>query len=102
MKHLKEFINCFTINKYTVLLISIEMNKILPAISAVAPQLPEASQKSVEALKQAVIVLRAMQKSFLLRGAVKDVQEEDAKLELEKHKTDEEKPNNNRQPAETK
>ena len=55
-----------------------ELKKILPAIAAVAPQLPEASQKSVEALKEAVIVLRAMQKSFLLKGAVKDVREEDA------------------------
>jgi phospholipid/cholesterol/gamma-HCH transport system substrate-binding protein len=55
-----------------------ELNKILPSVAAVAPQLPEASQKSVEALKEAVTVLKAMQKSFLLRGAVKDVQEEEA------------------------
>ena len=64
-----------------------ELNKFLPVLAEVAPKLPEASQKSVEALREAVIVLKAMQKSFLLRGAVKDVQEEEAKArEEEKQK----------------
>lgn len=57
-----------------------EVNKFLPILAQIAPQLPEASQKSVEALREAVVVLKAMQKSFLLRGAVKDVQEEEAKV----------------------
>jgi phospholipid/cholesterol/gamma-HCH transport system substrate-binding protein len=60
-----------------------ELNKILPTVARVAPNLPEATQRSVEALKEAVIVLKAMQKSFLLRGAVKDVQEEQAKIDEE-------------------
>ncbi|MCC6276419.1 MAG: MCE family protein [Oligoflexia bacterium] len=62
-----------------------EINELLPSLVAIAPQLPEASQKSVEALREAVIVLKAMQKSFLLRGAVEDVREEEAKrLEQER------------------
>ncbi|MDZ4678361.1 MAG: MlaD family protein [Oligoflexia bacterium] len=54
-----------------------EINKFLPIIAEIAPLLPDASKKSVEALQEAVVVLRAMQKSFLLKGAVEDVKEED-------------------------
>ncbi len=54
-----------------------ELNKILPVLAQIAPQLPDASLKGVEAIKEAVVVLKAMQKSFLLRGAVKDVKEEE-------------------------
>ncbi len=61
-----------------------QMNKFLPVFVEIAPQLPAATQKSIRALEEAVIVLRAMQKSFLLRGSVKDIQEEDlAKQEAE-------------------
>ena len=56
-----------------------EMNKFLPIFAKIAPQLPEVSQKSVQALREAVVVLRAMQKSFLLKGSVKEVQEEEQK-----------------------
>lgn len=62
-------------------LLTVELNKLVPVLAQLAPQLPEASQKGIETLKEAVIVLRAMQKSFLLRGAVEDVKEEDAKKE---------------------
>lgn len=73
-----------------------EMNKVLPVLAEIAPQLPAATQKSVRAMEEALIVLRAMQKSFLLSGAVEDVLEEDAekrkalKAEREKLKKEEE------------
>lgn len=54
-----------------------EFKKVTPAISAVAPELPQATLRAVEALNEAVVVLKAMQKSFLLRGSVKEVLEEE-------------------------
>ena len=53
------------------------MNEMLPMIKDLAPKLPHATQKTIEALDEAVIVLKAMQKSFLLRGAVSDVKDEE-------------------------
>ena len=67
-------------------ILTTELNKFLPIMQELAPKLPEVSQRGVEALSEAVIVLKAMQKSFLLRGAVKDVQEEQAKLREEESK----------------
>jgi len=72
-----------------------QMNKFLPIFVEIAPQLPAATQKSIKALEEAVVVLRAMQKSFLLRGAVKDVQEEDiARQKLIDKEESERKPAN--------
>jgi phospholipid/cholesterol/gamma-HCH transport system substrate-binding protein len=77
-----------------------EINKFLPIIAEVAPLLPDASKKSVEALQEAVVVLRAMQKSFLLRGAVQDVKEEDQARKKENDKKDTDKDTNKeRKPA---
>lgn len=56
-----------------------EMNKVLPVFSEMAPEFPRVSRRAVEALDETVITLKAMQKSFLLRGSVKDVKEEEAK-----------------------
>lgn len=56
-----------------------DLNTILPALTAVAPELPKASRQAIEALNEAVIVLKAMQKSFLLSGSVKEVREEERK-----------------------
>lgn len=56
-----------------------EFKKLTPAITAVAPELPRASQRAIEALDEAVITLKAMQKSFFLRGSVSDVKEEEEK-----------------------
>lgn len=53
-----------------------EFKKITPAISAIAPQLPQTTLKAVEALNETVVLLKAMQKSFLLRGNVEEVKEE--------------------------
>lgn len=57
--------------------LTIELQKLTPAINAVAPELPRASKRAIEALDEMVIVLKAMEKSFLLRGNVKEVMEEE-------------------------
>jgi phospholipid/cholesterol/gamma-HCH transport system substrate-binding protein len=77
-------------------LLTSEINKFMPIIAEVAPKMPEVSQKGVEALREAVIVLRAMQKSFLLRGSVKEVKEETAKEEQQEKTV---KPGDGREPA---
>lgn len=54
-----------------------EMTKLAPAIAAIAPDLPKTSLRAVEALNETVVLLKAMQKSFLLRGKVEEVKEEE-------------------------
>lgn len=56
-----------------------EFQKLTPAISAVAPDLPRTSRRAVEALDEAVVLLKAMQKSFLLRGKVEEVREQESR-----------------------
>lgn len=56
-----------------------EFQKLTPAIAAIAPELPRTTKRAVEALDETVIVLKAMQRSFLLRGKVEDVREEEKK-----------------------
>lgn len=60
--------------------LTIELQKLGPAITAVAPELPRASQRAIEVLDEMTITLKAMQKSFLLRGNVKEVREEEQRL----------------------
>jgi phospholipid/cholesterol/gamma-HCH transport system substrate-binding protein len=55
-----------------------EMNKVLPLFNEMAPEFPRVGRRAIEALDETVITLKAMQKSFLLRGSVKDVKEEEA------------------------
>lgn len=54
-----------------------EFQKLTPAISAVAPDLPRTSRRAVEALDETVVLLKALQRSFLLRGNVEDVRKEE-------------------------
>lgn len=56
-----------------------QMAKILPALGEVAPELPKASHRAIEAMNEAVVVLKAMQKTFLLRSSVQEVREEESK-----------------------
>lgn len=58
-----------------------EFKVILPALSEVAPDLPHASRRAVEALDEAVVLLKAMKKSMFLKGNVEDVKEEEAVAE---------------------
>jgi len=60
-------------------ILSKEFEKLVPAIQAVAPDLPQTSRRAVEALDETVVLLKALQKSFLLRGNVQDVREEEGK-----------------------
>lgn len=54
-----------------------EFKKVTPAIGAIAPELPRTSRRAVEALDETVVLLKALQKSFLLRGNVREVIEEE-------------------------
>ncbi|MEO0337300.1 MAG: hypothetical protein AAF202_12970 [Pseudomonadota bacterium] len=65
-------------------ILTVEFQKLTPAITAVAPELPKTSLRAVEALNEAVVTLKAMQRSFFLRGNVKEVRQEEAKEEAEK------------------
>ena len=59
-----------------------ELQKTLPMIHAIGPELPKASKRAFEALDETVVTLKALQKSFLLRGNVMDVRSEEALREL--------------------
>ena len=50
-----------------------------PAFAEVAPELPRASRRAIEALDEAVILMKAMQKSFFVRSHVDTVKEEEAR-----------------------
>lgn len=54
-----------------------EFQKLTPAINAIAPDLPRSSKRAVEALDEMVITLKALQKSFILRGNVNEVRDEE-------------------------
>lgn len=58
-------------------ILTTEFQKLTPAISVLAPELPRTTHKAVEALDEAVVLLKALQKSFLFRGGVKEVLEEE-------------------------
>lgn len=67
-------------------ILAAEFQKLTPAISAIAPDLPRTSLRAVEALDETVVLLKAMQKSFFLRGNVKDVRKEEEEREPASHK----------------
>lgn len=58
-----------------------ELNRTLPAVSAamkeIGPEMPKSARRAVEALDEATILIKAMQKSLLLRSSVKEVREEE-------------------------
>jgi len=64
---------------HTMAILTDEMKTLLPTFQEFAPEIPHASRRALEALDETVITLKALQKSFLLRGNVKDVKEEEAK-----------------------
>lgn len=68
------------IAKHTAVLTE-EMQKFIPLMSQVAPELPRASARALEALDETVVTLKALQKSFLLRGNVEEVREEESRRE---------------------
>jgi phospholipid/cholesterol/gamma-HCH transport system substrate-binding protein len=64
--------------------LSEEFKVFIPALREVAPDLPKASRRALEALNEAVILIKAMEKSFFVRSNAKEVREEEAAAELEK------------------
>ncbi|MDZ4084637.1 MAG: hypothetical protein U1E10_16975, partial [Bdellovibrionales bacterium] len=65
-----------------------ELQKTLPMMQKLAPEIPRASERALEALDETVVTLKALQKSFLLRGSAAEVREEEA-LTRKKQKQDE-------------
>ncbi|PWU15882.1 MAG: multidrug ABC transporter substrate-binding protein [Bdellovibrio sp.] len=64
----------------TNLAILTEQFKLLtPAFTEIAPELPKASRRALEALDESVVLLKAMQKSFFLRSSAQEVREEEKK-----------------------
>lgn len=55
-----------------------EFKVIIPALAEVAPDLPHTSRRAVEALDEAVVLIKAMQKSFLVKGNAEEVRKEEA------------------------
>jgi phospholipid/cholesterol/gamma-HCH transport system substrate-binding protein len=68
-----------------------EMQKLTPAIAVIAPELPRTSRRAVEALDETVVLLKALQKSWLLSGKVEQVRKEESQRDGSE----------NRKPAET-
>ena len=58
-----------------------ELQKTVPMMRELGPELPRASKRAIEALDETVVTLKALQKSFLLRGNVRDVRDEEAARE---------------------
>ena len=54
-----------------------EFKKLTPTIQAIAPELPRVSLRAIEALDEVVVIMKAMQKSFLLKGNVEEVLEQE-------------------------
>jgi phospholipid/cholesterol/gamma-HCH transport system substrate-binding protein len=54
-----------------------EFQKLTPAINAIAPDLPRTSKRAVEALDETVVLLKAMQKSWMLKSNVEKVRNEE-------------------------
>ncbi len=71
-----------------------EFKVLIPALAEVAPDLPKTSRRAVEALNEAVVLLKAMQKSFFMRSNVEDVRQEEAKRD----KSDSRKPASDNSP----
>jgi phospholipid/cholesterol/gamma-HCH transport system substrate-binding protein len=57
--------------------LSVQLEKTLPLLAEATPELPKATRRAFEALDQTVITLKALQKSFLIRGSVREVREEE-------------------------
>ncbi len=63
-----------------------EFKVIIPALAEVAPDLPRASRRAIEALDEAVILVKAMEKSMFIRGSASEVREEEARAAQQKQR----------------
>ena len=55
-----------------------DLKVIGPAFASVGSELPGAAKRAVEALNEATILIKAMEKSIFVRGNIKEVREEEA------------------------
>jgi phospholipid/cholesterol/gamma-HCH transport system substrate-binding protein len=60
-------------------LLTEEFKVVIPALAEIAPDLPQSSRRALEALDEAVVLIKAMEKSFLVKGNAEGVREEEAK-----------------------
>jgi phospholipid/cholesterol/gamma-HCH transport system substrate-binding protein len=58
-------------------LLTEEFKVLIPALKEVAPDLPAASRRALEALDEAVVLMKAMQRSFLVKSNADDIREEE-------------------------
>jgi phospholipid/cholesterol/gamma-HCH transport system substrate-binding protein len=63
--------------------LSEEFKKVMPALATIAPELPKSSQRMVQALDEAVVTMKAMQRSYFLRSQTREIREEEAQLKEE-------------------
>jgi phospholipid/cholesterol/gamma-HCH transport system substrate-binding protein len=49
----------------------------MPALAEMAPKVPEVSHRAIEALDEAVVLMKALQKTWIIRSAAKEVREEE-------------------------
>lgn len=61
-----------------------DLQETTPVLKKMAKDMPEMSEKSLNAVNEAIVVLRAMQKSFFLRGSAEEVKKEMATTEEKK------------------
>jgi phospholipid/cholesterol/gamma-HCH transport system substrate-binding protein len=65
-----------------------ELQRTLPAMQKIAPEIPRASERAIEALDETVVTLKALQKTFLLRSNALEVREEEATAKKLKQETE--------------
>jgi phospholipid/cholesterol/gamma-HCH transport system substrate-binding protein len=56
-----------------------ELQKTIPLMQDIGPELPRVSRRAIEALDETVVTLKALQRSFVLRGNIQDVRDEEAR-----------------------
>ncbi len=62
---------------HSVAILSVQLEKTLPLLAEITPELPKATRRAFEALDETVVTLKALQKSFLIRGSVQEVHDEE-------------------------
>lgn len=59
-------------------LLTEEFKVLIPALAEIAPDLPQTSRRAVVALDEAVVLIKAMQKSFFVKSNAEEVRAEEA------------------------
>ena len=56
--------------------LSTDIHKLSPVMTEVAPEVPHVMQRTIKAIDEAVLTMKGLQKSFLLRGKMEEVHKE--------------------------